>query len=336
MKKTPKLGSLQRVDLRNAWADEARVFTPWLAKDENISELSDALGIEMSVEGTELSVGKFSADILAIDKKGQPVLIENQLEQTDHTHLGQCLTYAAGLKAKTIIWISKKFREEHRAAIDYLNSSTNDDHSFFGIEIELYRIGNSDLAPRFNVVAKPNNWSREISQKAQRAHEELTSSQKAHKAYWKKLIDVANGRYDALAGRTPFKGNWQTAESKRLGPNLEMLVSASKSRVGLRAELYFSGVSAKAAYDFTRGVIEENGWLDNQDVSWERLDKGQDCRIAIYRHEIEAKTKKGVSSELEWIVDTMKELSDIMDKIARLLKDDPTPIQISNNTIDRD
>ena len=161
------LGRLEKVDLREAWLSEASDFTPWLTQAENLKLLGEAIGIELECEAQEKDVGPFRADILC---KGTAtdswVLIENQLERTDHSHLGQLLTYAAGLEAVTVVWIAERFTEEHRAALDWLNQHTSENINFFGLEVELWKIGDSPKAPKFNVVSKPNEWSRTISESA--------------------------------------------------------------------------------------------------------------------------------------------------------------------------
>ena len=155
------LGTLESVYIRDVWQGESLHFTPWLAQLENLERLGVALSMALQPVGTETPVGPFYADIVCTNlNDGSTVLIENQLERTDHKHLGQIFTYAAGLDAVTIIWISPQFTEEHRAAIDWLNRITLDNFSFFGVEIELWRIGNSPPAPKFNIVAKPNDWTR--------------------------------------------------------------------------------------------------------------------------------------------------------------------------------
>lgn len=136
---TPNLAKIERVDLREAWRNEARDFTPWLA--ENIAELGEALGMELELQETEAAVGDYSLDVLATDlNENRPVIIENQLEATNHTHLGQLLTYAAGHDANVIVWLTKEFRDEHRAALDWLNQRTDDNTQFFGVVVELWRI----------------------------------------------------------------------------------------------------------------------------------------------------------------------------------------------------
>jgi len=180
------LGQLQRVDLREAWESESGDFTPWLASAENIALLGAAIDMELEVESQEQSVGQFRADILCKDTANQGwVLIENQLEKTDHGHLGQLITYAAGLEAATIVWVAAKIRDEHRAALDWLNHITNEEFMFFGLEVELWRIGNSPMAPKFNVVCKPNDWSRSVISAARIAAEGgLSETQQLQLEYW--------------------------------------------------------------------------------------------------------------------------------------------------------
>ena len=181
---TPKLARLERVDLREEWKTEAQDFTPWLAHPENLAVLSDTLGMELATEGTEQGVGPFRADILCRDTQDDSlVLIENQLERTDHNHLGQLLTYAAGLQTVTIIWVSATFTDEHRAALDWLNEITDSKFRFFGLEIELWRIGDSPAAPKFNVVSRPNNWSKTT----QLINKEISSSGLQHQRFWTQL-----------------------------------------------------------------------------------------------------------------------------------------------------
>ena len=151
-----QFGQLKRVDIREIWVHEERDFTPWLAK--NLHFLGDAIGLELVLESEEVSVGSFRADILAKDAQTNNwVLIENQLERTDHSHLGQIITYASGLKAATVIWIAERFADEHIAALDWLNSITDDSVRFFGLQIELWTI-DTTMAPRFQVVSRPNSW----------------------------------------------------------------------------------------------------------------------------------------------------------------------------------
>ncbi len=157
-----ELGTLMEIhDLRTAWPHEAQDFTPWLAG--NINTLGKALGIDIDVEETESPVGSFNVDIFAKDADtGRKIIIENQLEDTDHDHLGKLITYASGKAASLVIWIVKRAREEHRAAIEWLNNHTDEEIGFVLCEIKLYRIGNSLMAPFFNIIERPNDWAKEM------------------------------------------------------------------------------------------------------------------------------------------------------------------------------
>ena len=195
-------GLLERItNIRDHWPREDTDFTPWLAAEENISILGDAIGIELEVLEQERSVGPFRADILCKNSADNTlVLIENQMEKTDHAHLGQLFTYAAGLDAVTLIWIVETFTDEHRAALDWLNRITDDKFHFFGIEIELWRIGDSPPAPKFNIVSKPNEWAKTIKESAEASHSTLLSPWQALQIeFWKQF-----GAY-IIENKWPFK-----------------------------------------------------------------------------------------------------------------------------------
>ncbi|MCP9826982.1 hypothetical protein KBZ19_00560 [Synechococcus sp. L2F] len=189
MKQIPSLGLLETVDLRQAWAHEAHSFTPWMA--ENLNRLSAALGIPLELEGQEVSVGSFSADLLARNPQdGSLVLIENQLEQTDHNHLGQILTYLAGLEAQVIVWIASDFRDPHLSAIHWLNDHTVDPFAFFAVQVKAVRISDSPIAPLFEVVAKPNGWDRKLQQQVASQTGELSTLGQFRLAFWSRLLEL--------------------------------------------------------------------------------------------------------------------------------------------------
>ena len=158
-----KLGKLEKVDPRSVWKDEALDFTPWLAQEENLALLGDEIGVNIKLIRTEASVGNFSVDILAEEEgTGRKIVIENQLEPSNHDHLGKVITYASGYDAKIAIWIVREAREEHKRAIDWLNEHTDEDVNFFLIKMELWKVNNSLPAPKFEVISRPNNWSKSI------------------------------------------------------------------------------------------------------------------------------------------------------------------------------
>ena len=176
-----ELSKIERVELREVWPDEAADFTPWLA--ENLSQLGEALGLDLDIRGTEVPVGSYSLDILANDiGSDRPVIVENQLEKTDHTHLGQILTYAAGHDAETIVWIAKGFSDEHRAALDYLNGRTGEDTKFFGVVVEVLKIDNSRPAVNFDLVVTPNVVKKQT--------DPLPPGGKKYRTFWQPLVDT--------------------------------------------------------------------------------------------------------------------------------------------------
>lgn len=211
----PQLGTLETVDLRKAWHHEAHSFTPWLAA--HLDALASAIGIPLELEGREVAVDTFSADILARNTSdGSLVLIENQLEVTDHSHLGQVMTYLAGLEAQMVIWIAKDFRDAHLSAVNWLNEHTVDPFAFFAVRVKVVRIGNSPLAPVFELLAKPNEWERQLQSKTQQARTTNRATGDLYqfrRDFWQHYAD----RHPAIAHDTPAGGNsnrWRTvAES---------------------------------------------------------------------------------------------------------------------------
>ena len=177
----PKLGRLERVDVRKAWSHEAQDFTPWLA--DNLGRLSSYLGIDLELEGTEVEVGSNRADIVArVPQTDDRVLIENQLELANLQHLGQVLAYLAGLEAKIVVWIAKGFKDEHLSAIRWLNEHTVAPFAFFALQVGVVRIGDSQLAPVFEVLERPNEWNRQVQEYSQSG--ELSEPGKFRRAFW--------------------------------------------------------------------------------------------------------------------------------------------------------
>jgi hypothetical protein len=184
---SPIFGRLEPVSVRNAWAHEAADFTPWLAL--NLDRLSEALGIPLELERTEVAVGRYSADIFARNPRdGSTVLIENQLEYSDHTHLGQIMTYLTGLEAQTIVWIAPEFREEHRSAIRWLNEHTVDPFAFFAVRVRVVRIGDSAMAPLFEVLEQPNGWDRKLQDTIREARE-ASPVVATRRAFWARYVE---------------------------------------------------------------------------------------------------------------------------------------------------
>lgn len=243
------LGKLVRIELRDIWSSESSDFTPWLAREDNLLTLGETLGLELELEAQEKAVGPFRADILCKDIGTNAwVLIENQLERTDHSHLGQLLTYASGLEAVTIVWIAARFTEEHRSTLDWLNRITNETFRFFGVEVELWRIGGSPAAPRFNIVSKPNNWNKLVTQAARAIDEsELTDTKSLQLAYWTALGKALVSKVGPFANeRKPQPQSWMNYPIGRTGFSINASMARPKRQI--RAALYMSNPHAKAFF----------------------------------------------------------------------------------------
>jgi hypothetical protein len=212
-----ELGQIKRVDPRSYWKNEAHDFTPWLR--ENIEHLASALGLELDpFVDSEVPVGPFSADLVATDlASGAIVLVENQLEQTDHSHLGQLITYASGLNATEVIWVAPVFRDQHRQALTWLNENTVEDVRFFGVEIELLQIGDSPLAPNFKIAVAPSEW-----QKAVQASKSGGTSERnqRYREFWGQMLTELLTRDPQFTSSKPEnapRGNWMAFSLGRKG-----------------------------------------------------------------------------------------------------------------------
>lgn len=163
------IGSLTNVNVREVWPSESGDFTPWLAK--NLEQLADAIGMPLTAEATEVEVEGFYADIVAVNPDtGKRVIIENQLEPTDHKHLGQIMTYLAGLDAETVIWIAPEFHSAHLSAIRWLNERTVDPSAFLAVRIRAVRVGeDTPVAPLFEVMERPSGWERQLRESVRKA-----------------------------------------------------------------------------------------------------------------------------------------------------------------------
>lgn len=258
--------------------NEASDFTPWLA--DNIQVLGDVLGLELELKEREASVGNFSCDLHAVDlASNRTVIIENQLEVTDHSHLGQLLTYAAGLEAAVVVWVAREIRDEHRAALDWLNRKTSADTNFFAVVPRVFKIDESKPTYELQLAVSPNEWEKSVviddtpdpDSKAQR-----------YKRFFQSLIDAARAKgFRGLRNALPQ--NWMrftTGES-----DIGCYVSFTSTKK-LRVELYFESSSAeinKARFDAVIANRTEIEKLVSADLNWERLDEKKGARIAIYR-----------------------------------------------------
>ncbi len=319
------VGRLERVDLRTVWTTEAGDFTPWLARPENLEVLAETLGMDLELEATEKPVGPFRADIICRDGTNAWVLVENQLERTNHNHLGQLLTYAAGLQAVTIVWIAAPFTDEHRATLDWLNKITDESFRFFGLEVELWRIGNSLAAPKFNVVSKPNDWSLSVAKAARVIDDDadLSETRKKQKAYWTAFLNQVLGMdsWPFDKNRKPATRAWLTFPIGRTGFNLAAVMILPKNRI--RVELYLREDNAKAFF----GLLREQKDAIEQELQyplgWEELPARQDSRIAYYQDTVNLEDCSDWPQQHEWLAKRLKEFHGVFaQRVKELDADD--------------
>jgi hypothetical protein len=303
MDENKDLGRLENVDLNEVWNHEAHEFTPWLAHEENLALLGDTIGIDLELEAQEKNVGPFRADILCKDTGSNNwVLIENQLERTDHTHLGQLMTYAAGLKAVTIVWIARRFTEEHRAAMDWLNDITDDRFNFFGLEIELWKIGTSAMAPKFNMVCSPNDW---IKKPPTPPSGELTETQQAQLAFWRELRSVMSNRGGVVK---PVKAQPWSSLSFSIGRSGFCLLPSMhtrKHRVTVALQCYDENAKKYfALLEQERAAIEEE--IDAE-LEWSEMPGKKRSYISLRWNGIDPLDRTQWPKPQEWIAERLEQ-----------------------------
>ena len=312
-----KLGRLKSVKLRDFFEHEAREFTPWLAEENNISLLSEALGMEIEIEDTEFPIGKFNADIVGNDiSSNRKVLIENQLTRTDHDHLGKIITYSAGFNAEIMIWISEKIRDEHRKAITYLNDMSNDDYAFFGIEMELWQIGNSDVAPNFNIIVSPNNWSKSLNSSSSYSSKKKSTTQMLQGAFWEKYVEFLSENDIIPKHRTPGPQHWFTLHKVIPNAYISLTIHTIKKRIG--AELYIRAGSKKNKtkelyhylYEYKDEIERELG----SDIEWMELPDRNASRIVKY-HNADIKNESNWNAYFEWLSINSEKMIEVFSRL---------------------
>lgn len=304
---TPSLAKIERVDLREAWPNEARGFTPWLA--ENIGELGEALGMDLELRQTEASVGGYSLDVLATDlNQNRPVIIENQLETTNHDHLGKLITYAAGYEANVIVWLTRDFRDEHRQALDWLNRRTDKDTEFFGVVVELLKIDGSRPAPQFRTVATPNDWRKEAAAKVRGDAPVASVRGERYREFFQPLIDILREKHKFTNVRKAQPQNWYSF-SAGYGQRITYGANFTGQKQA-RIEVYIDDGDNNRNIWLLERLEEHRGEIESslgETLDWQRLENRRACRIAIDR-----------PGSIEDDADTLAEVQDWM--IDRLLK----------------
>ncbi|RBI77019.1 DUF4268 domain-containing protein [Roseovarius sp. TE539] len=313
------LGRLERVDLRDIWQSEAQHFTPWLAREDNLVLLGETLGIDLELEAVEQNVGPFRADILCKDTLSDRwVLVENQLERTDHTHLGQLMTYAAGLDAVTIVWIAARVADEHRAAMDWLNEITDSEVRFFALEVELWRIGGSPAAPKFNVVSKPNDWSRSTNEAKRAASgDEVTETKALQLEYWQTLNTLIERRNGPLKTRSGRPQHWQNYSVGRTGFRITASVNSRENRI--RAELFMYSDDAK---QFFHLLFEKRAEIESafgQKLDWDELPGRKGARISLSKDGVDFSRIGDWERQHEWLAEHLEQFHRVFSKRVTVL-----------------
>ena len=291
------LGTLKKItDLRSIWPHEALNFTPWVA--ENVDLLADAVGLDITVDETESSVGDFNVDIYASETgTDRKIIIENQLEDTDHDHLGKLITYASGKGADVVIWVVKHAREEHKAAVEWLNNHTDVKIGFFLCEIKLFQIGDSQIAPAFTVVERPNDWTKEIRKTAS-----ANSTQQQRLEYWQAFNDYAftDANFSRIFNkRKPTTDHWMDFS---IGSSAcHIAVSQIQKRKAVDVELYINDDKELFKSLFAhKDEIEKNMEME---LEWKELPERKASRILIEKT-VDLDDRATWPEQFDYIMDT--------------------------------
>ena len=301
-----EIGRLEEVDIREVWPDEAEDFTPWVASDEGLSLLGKRIGLRLSGAQTEVDVGPFSADIVCIDTatddKGTTVVIENQLESTDHDHLGKLLTYWAGLGASIVIWISTEFREEHRAAIERLNDVTDENSQFFGFEIEVLQIGDSARAPRFNVAVKPNYWSIDTRSGPGRHPRKVSPANRTNERYWSLFADFVSRSDTKIKAVKPRAQGFMDFRIRKTGANLSAVRLTQDRQV--RVELTLTGKTHRDFYNALKTERDEiQREINSGDLKWDQRDARSSVELVA---DMDPSDESDWEAQMAWMLEKIE------------------------------
>ncbi len=305
-----ELGTLKTVIVRTKWVNEARDFTPWLA--ENIAELNKAIGLEMEIESMEVQCGPYSADVLARDTgTDKYVIIENQLERTNHDHLGKALTYASVLDASTIVWIATDFTPEHKKALDWLNDHTSDEISFYGVQVELWQIDNSNPAVRFNVISKPYEAVRQAT--ISKNTEDLSDSRKFQLEFWTKFRDKLLKTKKIPSLQTPRPQYWFNVSIGKSHIHLSNTCNTDTNTVGVR--IYIRNTIAATMLPYLESKKAEIESAISQPLQWNPNPTSIDKTIVLSQQP-NLSDPKSQEAALDWLVENTIKFREVFSKLV--------------------
>lgn len=300
-----KLGKLTEVNIRELWRHEQYDFSEWLSKDENLEMLSDEIGLTLTDVSKEVFVGSYRCDLVAKDETtGIKVIIENQLEATNHDHLGKLITYASGLDANVIIWIVKEAREEHRSAIEWLNNNTNKDISFFLMEIRAYKIEDSLPAPKFVIIEKPNDFVKTAN--ASINNRELSQSQAERLTFWNRFNEVLISKNKPFNVRKATTDHWYDVALGTSEAHISITLVNKMKSIGI--EVYIN--DNKELYDKLYSEAEEIQDELNFTMEWQRLDNKKASRIIYYISGLDFNNHKNYDELINEVIDKVIAIRD--------------------------
>jgi len=271
-----ELSKLEKVDLRDVWKHEAIDFTNWLAKPENLELLSDEIGIDISLIQTEASVGNFNVDILAEEENtGRKIVIENQLESTDHDHLGKIITYASGYDAEIVIWIVRSVRDEHKQAVDWLNEHTDSNINIFAIQMEVWKISNSPYAPKFQVIAKPNDWAKAV--KTATTQSELSDTKLLQLEFWTKFKEYVQDNKGNIKLRKAYPQHWYDISFGFSNAHLALTVNSQSEQMACEVYIPDSKELFSSLHESKSEIEADLG----EQLEWEELPEKKASRIKL-------------------------------------------------------
>ena len=304
-----KLGKLEEVDIRKVWPHEQYDFSKWLATEENIKELGDALNLSLTDVETEKFVGNYRCDILCKDEiTGKMVLIENQLEPTNHDHLGKIITYASGLDAAVVVWIVASARDEHASAIEWLNKHTDDEISFFLMEVHAYKIGDSDPAPQFKIIEQPNDFVKIV--KAVSKNSDMNESQKNRLEFWTQFNEVVDSQGKPFNKRKVTTDHWYNVAIGSSDASISIDLVNKEHRI--RVSLWIN--DNKDIFDALFQRKDEIETALGFGLEWNRLDNKKASYICTYIKGLDFKKQDNYPMLMEQIVDLVLKMRNVFPK----------------------
>ena len=310
-----ELKQLTPVDLSKVWENEPQHFTPWLAKEENLTRLSKTLGIDLELEAQEINIGRFRADLLCKNTVDDSwVLIENQLDPTDHKHVGQLLTYAAGLDASTVIWIAHTFEQEHRAMLDWQNQITDERYRFFGIEVKVWQIGNSDRAVQFDVVSSPNDWRRGVSRDTR---QKLSKTEQRQMRYWTGLREYMAEKGSSVSFPSPRPSRYLDLSIGRTNFWLMIWQTPTRNEIGIW--LCIGGENREAYFRLLEEEQADIHTKMGEGLQWVELSGRQRNRICLHKEDAHPEDETDWPQQFEWFTAKLERFNQVFRERIREL-----------------